>query len=181
MKTIVWNNVREALELVYPILLGWADNWGYRMPSIEELMVCKFELVDLQKIGINNDAWGTYTIETKTISIAFTDRSKGDKLRTLVHELAHFIQHDNLGNKFKPYYKEQTELNGKHGNQYEIEARDAGAMMKVRLGSREVKRFNWALYRPEVMHFGKNKCYEFYKKEANWKEKKYFGKCSQYY
>jgi hypothetical protein len=181
MGTIIWKNIAEALELVYPVLFGWADSWGYRMPSIEELMVCKFELYDKNKIGINNDALGTYFSAEKTISIAFNSRGKGEKLCTLVHELAHFIQHDNLGSNYRLFYDEQKALNGYWNNQYEIEARDAGAMMKIRLGSREVKRFNWALYRPEVMHFGKNKCYEFYIKEADWKEKKYFGKCSQYY
>lgn len=179
MDTIVWKNIREALELVYPILYGWADNWGYRIPSIEEMLECKFELVDKQVIGINNSAYGTYSSKFKTVSIAFTNRSKGAKLCTLVHELAHFIQHSNLGNKYKQFYEEQTAEKGYWDNQYEIEARDAAAMMKIRLGSREVKKFNWTLYRT---YQGMTWCrgYEYFRKEADWKKKSYFGKCSQW-
>ena len=172
-------NTTMFLDLVRPIIFEWANIHDYKLPDTYYLGSYTVKKVDYLPCTIPNTIrLGTHNSFTKQISLVFPNRSKQQKMLTLIHEYAHAIQFYNLKKGFRIQYDTENETKGYYENRFEIEARFMSQLLELEFETNskiacKLKRFNWLFTKSERSHSLES--FSPYKASKDW-GKKYFGK-----
>lgn len=127
MKTRILKNTTDLLKLIYPVIITWAQECDYSIPSITWLSKYTVKFIDCESYestynGDKIEAIGSHQSDPGIIKVA-SKRDHRDVLSTLVHEFAHAVQFFNLGAKFSEEYSAETKINQHSSNRFENEAR----------------------------------------------------------
>jgi hypothetical protein len=174
-------NTNKFLDIVWPVILEWASIHGYLLPNEDYLNSYTVKKVDyIACTEPNTLRLGQHDKVNRRITLAFSSRSKQQKMLTLIHEYAHAIQCYNLRKDFDVQYSVETETYGYHENKFEVEARFMSALLELEFENlqskiaKQLKKFNW-------LFTGKERCETWleprlrYKTANDWGQK-YFGK-----
>lgn len=172
-------NTNKFLDIVWPVIFEWANIHAYKLPDSNYLDAYAVKKVDYLPCTIPNTIrLGTHSSFTKQISLVFPNRSKQQKMLTLIHEYAHAIQYYNLKNGFKIQYNTETNEHGYYENRFEVEARFMSQLLELEFETNskianKLKKFNWLFTKSERSHSVEP--FTLYKVPNDW-GKKYFGK-----
>ena len=114
-----------------PVLKDFCYNHTYLYPTTEFLNSLSIIIVDnIHNSNPKKETTGQYNWYTKYIYL-YSGSSLPKLVSTLVHELAHAIQHYNLGESFRPAYTHQMNLVSYSDNIFEVQARSASDVLSL--------------------------------------------------
>ena len=172
-------NTNMFLNLVWPVIFEWATIHGYKLPNTDYLDAYAVKRVDyIANTDTKVITVGTHNSVTKQISLVFPNRSKQQKMLTLIHEYAHAIQYYNLKKGFRIQYDAENKTHGRYENRFEIEARFMAHLLELEFEANskiayKLKRFNWLFTKSERSYSLES--FSPYKASKDWGQK-YFGK-----
>ena len=172
-------NTNKFLDIVWPVILEWANIHGYLLPNEDYLNSYTVKKVDyIACTEPNTVRLGQHDKVNRRITLAFSGRSKQQKMLTLIHEYAHAIQYYNLRKGFDVQYSAETETYGYRENKFEVEARFMSRLLELEFDTNskianKLKKFNWLFTKSERSYALES--FLPYKASKDWGQK-YFGK-----